>query len=495
MIEYKKQLIIERKNMNVFKEIVTKAFNNYNGGVDSLVRTSNHRSLKVDDESYIVYNTKLNCPVYLQREALEWFLLHKHITEDIFEKLDNDGKEVVECLIESYLYFPPNINEQFICDQQNKSYMYEFEKGKTFEWLDLRISEACNFGCPHCIAKDAQNSRLMTFEKAIELIKNFVHFKIDSDENFNILKIHFGNCEPLLNAKTICKIVDYVNKHYSEYIKEYSINTNLTLLDKETAEFFMKNNVEIYTSLDGPEKANDSIRIYKNGNGTYHDIITKMKMLEEMGNPIRGISVTITNKNFSFLDEEFIEWCEKQNFQSVAYDFDLINSTNIPIEEKAKFLCSTWQEFSKKGIEFYGTWMTPFINISNYSVVEEPYAFCKAMFGKNISVDIFGNIFACSYSNKAICTFDNLKEAIKPNKEYYNLVKNHLVGSIIYHECQGCIYEGACNGQCNQTRMCADEQMIQKQCDYYKVVTDTMLIAQAKMLKKEVEKDESNKNA
>lgn len=481
--------------MNNFKQIVNKTFNNYSHKADFLVRTSGYRSLKFDVQSYIVYNTKLNCPVFLQEEAWKLFLSYEYITEEIFERLDKDGKEVIMCLIESYLYFPPNINEQLICDIQNKNYMHEFEIGKTFEWLDLRISETCNFGCNHCIAREAHNNRLMSFEKAIGLIEYYVKFKKDSEKDFNTLKIHFGNCEPLLNAKTICRIVAYVNDCYPEYRKEYSINTNLTLLDKKTAEFFMQNHVEIYTSLDGPEKANDSIRTYKNGDGTYYDIIAKMNLLEEIGNPIRGISVTITDENFEFLNEEFIEWCVKKNFESVAYDFDLINSSNIPTKEKAEFLCNTWKCFYERGIEFYGTWMTPFLNISNYSVAVEPYSFCKAMFGKNISVDMLGNIFACSYSNKAICTFNNLNKAIKPGGEYYNLVKNHLVGSIIYPECQDCIYEGACNGQCNQTRMCADNQTIQKQCDYYKIVTDTMLIEQAKMLKEEVERDESNKNA
>lgn len=86
--------------MNNFKQIVNKTFNNYSHKADFLVRTSGYRSLKFDVQSYIVYNTKLNCPVFLQEEAWKLFLSYEYITEEIFERLDKDGKEVIMCLIE-----------------------------------------------------------------------------------------------------------------------------------------------------------------------------------------------------------------------------------------------------------------------------------------------------------------------------------------------------------------------------------------------------------
>lgn len=477
--------------MDNYYELVRSVFGEF-GNVDYLlIRTSNYRVLNVDEESFVVYNRILNSPILVEKEAMDWLLCHNKITYELYMSVDENTKEVLQYFIEAYLYLPFSLTEQKMCDKINSFYMYEFRQGKTFEWLDLRVSEVCNFGCSHCIAHSANHNRIMTLEVAIRTVDDYVKFKKWSDINFNSLKIHFGNCEPLLNFGVIQETVNHISKKYPEYEKEYSINTNLTLLTEEMATFFIQNSIEVYTSLDGPEAGNDSIRTYKNGKGTYQDIMKKIEMMKVMGKPIGGISVTITDINYEFLNDDFIQWCRNMNFQSVAYDFDLINATSIAVEEKARFLCDTWEKFSSVGIEFYGTWITPFLKISNYSASNSAYAFCKAMMGKNLSVDATGNIYACSYSDYNICTFDNIKKSIDKGGKYYNLVAEHLVGCIIYPECRDCEFEGACNGQCNQTRAHANSLTVREQCNYYKTVTNMMLKIQAKKLREEVKENES----
>lgn len=60
----------------------------------------------------------------------------------------------------------------------------------------------------------------------------------------------------------------------------FSMVTNGTLINKETVDFISKNRIYTTISLDGTEVFHNANRIYKNGRGTYHDIIDNIKRLE-----------------------------------------------------------------------------------------------------------------------------------------------------------------------------------------------------------------------
>mgnify|MGYP007005330827 CR=1 FL=1 len=51
-------------------------------------------------------------------------------------------------------------------------------------------------------------------------------------------------------------------------------------------------------SIDGMQKTNDMIRTYKDGTGTYNDIINKISLLKKNGYPISDIGVTLTKNNY-----------------------------------------------------------------------------------------------------------------------------------------------------------------------------------------------------
>lgn len=187
--------------------------------------------------------------------------------------------------------------------------------------------------------------------------------------------------------------------------------------------------------------------------------------MKEVGTPIQGISVTINDKNFKYIDDTFIDWCESQGYLSVAYDFDLINCLTISTDVQVEFLVHTWKEFSKRGIEFFGTWETPFLNFSNESIVERRYGFCKAIIGKNLSVDSQLNVHLCGYSDCSICKLVDLEEAIQPNGNIYEFINKELIGNK-KGICYGCVFEGACNGQCRITTKHPDKVL--SQCEFYK---------------------------
>ena len=439
-----------------------------------LIRSKHYIVIRSDKGGIIVYNSILNTPLFVTDDALAFLDKTDIITKEDYESYDDETKETIDSFCDSFLFLPNDIDEYNICERVNTEHMELFSAGKTIIWLDLHISDACNFGCPHCIAGGGSPKKLMSLEEAISMLDAFALFLKKHNPDYEELNIHIGSCEPLLNYKVIQQLVNYIKVEYPEYKRNILMNTNLSLVNKDMAEFFRDNEIEVCTSLDCLQTGNDKIRIYPDGRGTFNDIMAGMNIMSEVGYPIDGVSVTLTDDNYEYFNEEFIEWCKKKSMVSVAVDFDLTKSTNITNEEKSDFLVDMYNRFESMGIEFYGTWMTAYLNICNSSNSIKPVTFCRANLGENCSVDGKGTLFLCSYSEKQICNINDLDKEILPGGKYYNYVYDHLVGSNRYKECYGCELEGACVGQCEISRS-GDSTFVEKQCDFYRKKKKKML--------------------
>jgi len=64
---------------------------------------------------------------------------------------------------------------------------------------------------------------------------------------------------------------------------ENHIQTNATLISKQWASFFAKNQFKVGISLDGPKSIHDSCRVYKNGRGSFKDVMCGLDRLHNVG--------------------------------------------------------------------------------------------------------------------------------------------------------------------------------------------------------------------
>ena len=131
-----------------------------------------------------------------------------------------------------------------------------------------------------------------------------------------------------------------------------------------------------------------------------------------------------------------------------------------------------WKKCNELNIEFFGTWITPFLNISNRSITDKHYAFCKGVQGKSLSVAPNGLVYLCGSSSTSLGYYKEIDSSFSVGGLAYNLVSSRLIGK--NEMCKGCIIEGSCAGQCHVT----DEHSIdnkRKLCDYYRAVTERLL--------------------
>jgi uncharacterized protein len=159
-----------------------------------------------------------------------------------------------------------------------------------FDYLSLVVTQYCNLKCIYCYGNEGtygeKDVKTMSFDTAIMAVDWFLNqVKVDEieDTNKKNLDFNFFGGEPLLAFPNIKKIVNYIyekSKHLN-FIPSYSITTNGTLLNDEIVQFFKSYKFVIIVSIDGPIEIHDRNRPYKNGKGTYNDVINGLNILKK----------------------------------------------------------------------------------------------------------------------------------------------------------------------------------------------------------------------
>jgi len=438
--------------------------------------------------NYLQFVPYKNHRLYFHSLRGNLFLLEK----EYFETLDSfttsraqgpkDNQEIINDLKNAAYLIEDATDERDFTKKRNIEWMNRLPSGEHFYLLDLTVSEACNLGCAHCLHKCSVSlseshgkKKFMDWETAKQSIDFFYKNAKKNGLKEEKLWVHFGSAEPLLNWEIIARSILYLNG-LSEKIR-IAINTNITLVDKEIAQFLKDYNVEVSTSLDGPINGNDAIRIYPDGRGTFNKIIEKLELFESIGYPLDGFSITINDLNFDYIDDSFIEWAKQKNFKGIATDIDLINMKNAArsIDECVEKLISLRKSCLSRGIENFGSWTTSYQHLVNGSEDGMP-TFCRAVKGNNISVSPDGNFFICGHTTTQLGSLREKENVFDKIGAYALLVSQRLTGNDPM--CTECILEGVCAGQCQITREVSRKTGNGREeylCNFYKQVTMRLL--------------------
>jgi len=203
----------------------------------------------------------------------------------------------------------------------------------------VSLTSFCNFGCTYCHASSPVNKNVVMNKETAWKVIDFVFSSPNQD-----LVVEFQGGEPTSNWGILKFIIDTLrdeNKREQKNIR-ISVTTNLSLLSEEKIDFFIKNNVSMCCSLDGPKVVHDKNRPYSDGEqGTYDDVTAKIALvkgkLKQAGKPyLLQALPTITKHSLAYPKEivdEFLKWeipvihlrflnylgIAKQNWDSIGY--------------------------------------------------------------------------------------------------------------------------------------------------------------------------------
>ncbi|MCK9181465.1 MAG: radical SAM protein [Fibrobacteraceae bacterium] len=187
--------------------------------------------------------------------------------------------------------------------------------------LVLSLTEQCNLRCSYCYYRESQSARSLVMSD--DVLRQSIQFAYEmslahKQNNFNIT--FFGG-EPLLCKEAILKGVEFAKQLNAENVRlRFAVNTNGTLLDSPTLDYFQKENFRIFLSLDGPQDVHDSARRFPNGKGSFNTIQPFLSGLSKMDSVILRV---ISRKYLNGLADS-IRFIHSLGFKNIstATDFD-----------------------------------------------------------------------------------------------------------------------------------------------------------------------------
>jgi uncharacterized protein len=280
------------------------------------------------------------------------------------------------------------------------------------------------------------------------ILENLVKFGLPH------VKIVFHGGEPLIEFKTLSKMVEFIRESLGDSKTiELNIQSNLSLLTEEMAQFFKTHDVSISFSLDGDFRANQATRETKDSEKTFNSIMRGIEILRKYQKRLGCICV-VSKDNIDSMDRIM------DFFASLHIDGVVVNRV-APVGGGVEFASThgvSAEDFFQTTKSLYerqrvNGWpkinnievLIAMIRKSNIGYLCYP---CSAGWSM-ISVDHSGNVYPCArFCNDPNWICGNLLD--EDLLEIYNSekMKQCRLRSQLIPECNSCEFKDRCGGGC-----------------------------------------------
>ena len=305
---------------------------------------------RVDNDIYVGWNRFFPAIFIFNTSALE-------LLEQIRDKKPVETDDELENIIkefEKYKFIYQgeadpsqqgffNMVQQHL-DELNQRAKDFYRLEKDYSVLKI-VNDVCNLNCPYCVnayqsAGLAKTGIKKNFPGKLRIIDDCVDqfFARKIKNGVGEVSITFNGGEILKDWPIIKNMVQRISQKYPGIKINYHMNTNLTLLTEEMAEFFGSYHFKINVSIDGYKEAHDKTRKYRSGRGSFDDIIKKIALY-------RKTNKIDTIKTFQGTIEHVDDFQPEQVYQMEKYGFvaarlapNLLNCPGDDGKKKAKLM-------------------------------------------------------------------------------------------------------------------------------------------------------------
>lgn len=258
--------------------------------------------------------------------------------------------------------------------------------------LILGLTGQCNFACTYCYAHEhpAEAMTVATGIAAVEL----------AAAGGQPFVLQFSGGEPLLNFPAMEAIIRHVREKGLPAVMQ--VQTNASLMTRETAAVLKAGQVGVGISLDGRPDMNDRQRCLSDGRGTCRQIVKGAAELAAVGVET-GITCVVTNENAGSLAGVVEMACYLGNVRRIG--FDLLRTQGrggavAPARPEAVWqgvkeafqLARRLSRETGKPLLFSQLERVEFLARGH----TEGFAHCHAMQGEAAFVDASGRLYACA---------------------------------------------------------------------------------------------------
>ena len=173
------------------------------------------------------------------------------------------------------------------------------------------LTNACNLQCVYCQARSGDEKRYEYMSK--ETAERAVDFALQAPDDY--LTFEFQGGEPLLNFDVLRHIVEYAEANKKGKRIEYSLVSNLLLLDDEIIEFIRDYGIGVSTSIDGNDEIHNANRPFVNGEPSFSGVVDRLQYLRAKG--ISPGVIETTTRNSLRHPKELVDAFVSLGFNSV----------------------------------------------------------------------------------------------------------------------------------------------------------------------------------
>jgi uncharacterized protein len=341
--------------------------------------------------------------------------------------------------------------------------------------LIFEVTENCNLKCKYCVYNGHYinyrklSPRAMDFETARKGIDYVFSFINSEERKEKELFLSFYGGEPLLNIKTMKKIIEYSRKRFTGWILEYNMTTNLTLLDDFILDFLLENKVNLMVSLDGDRSNHDSKRVFVNGKGTHDIVLKNLEKIKKRDNDyfnknimfstVYSLDLPLKNLHKFFSADTFIK--KKSMIFSTVSTFDTSYYQEYPYDneryiKELKDICSQILEKVGKGEELSGYERFMFTNFEGMEKVLNirgaTFLAGACLFGHRLYLDVSGRFHICEKMNSTFPFGDvdrgfDFKKMAFFARSFADEIKTHCSECNIRFLCKRCYTHFAGDGE------------------------------------------------
>ena len=366
------------------------------------------------------------------------------LTEDVLaEGLRDPNSKVAQSLVSNGFLVSEDVDET-----QKYEHYYDatrFGVASRFLKITLIPTYGCNLACPYCY--QGQEKRIEKMDVAgVERVLRFLEHSLVEGKNadaFSKVAISLYGGEPMMAKEALeafcAGAYNAVRCHDLPVF--FDMTTNLTLLDDKMIDLIGRYSVETQVTIDGPQLFHDKRRIYRDGRGTFDDIVKNLQRLNDCGlSRLVTIRINIDRDALDSAEQAFLavkDFSPNVYFSVIRYfkgANDCHKAQCVPENLYSSFIPKTNEILAKHGRSVY-----------RHFGKKPP---CSLVSPNKYYIDCKFDVYGCdALVNHPECRLGTLDEAGHLNLAgfYYEQMAFSAART---EKCAGCKWLPACGGGC-----------------------------------------------
>ena len=343
--------------------------------------------------------------------------------------------------------------------------MSEYETGRPFKeetkeslpgFFLVDMTKNCNLGCIYCFRSLEKEHKTVT----VEMLQTICSTIASYSKKYPELKISIQawGGEPLLELDKIVlmrKIFDDLGMH-----PDISIETNGTLINRNTASLLIENDIHVGISIDGDALLQDLQRPKRNGAGSYKEVRQGIEALREAGIHDIGSITVVTRNTAARIDEITDHLAKELNIRNLKFNIMRTNDRNreyaISEEQIGAYLDSLLgklKDLYASGIGACEDNISQRIKNLCFRPNDNICDACGCQGGyRMLSIDSEGYVYPCEMTDIHEFRMGNISE--EEETDFSELVTKAVDNKNPYFmdrdpgECENCTWQYFCRGGC-----------------------------------------------